>query len=190
MEDKKASVARFASTLAAEFADKPLVVFLCGPSISSPKPSAELRLRLQAALELSGFEVVLGEDDGLGSLQALYKMYAHQNELRFVEDQAAAIVLIADSPGSFCELGMFADRYSKERDANSARDFILVVDEQYASDPSYVNLGPALAVTDFGIVYWANFRTFDVEKVTGRLSRRRSLWMSEKRGRPRGASVP
>src|SRR5687768_13494962 len=120
MKNKKFSVERFAASLEAEFATNPMVVFLCGPSERRrPEPGAELRARLREALEREKFEVVLGEDDGLATLQAIYKLYAHNNELRFVEDQAAAIVLIADSVGSFCELGMFADRFVDDRDKHA-----------------------------------------------------------------------
>ena len=61
-----------------------------------------------AALEAEEFEVVLGEDDGLEDLRSKYGHYAHENELQFIQGQCNAVVLIASSPGSLCELGLFS----------------------------------------------------------------------------------
>lgn len=45
----------------------PFIVFLCGPNLkeAEKKTSAALRRNLKMALEEAGFEVVLGEDEGL-----------------------------------------------------------------------------------------------------------------------------
>jgi hypothetical protein len=181
----KPSVKRYSATLANEFASNPVVVFLCGPSRNRlPESGAALRIRLEEALSSAGFEVVLGEDDGLLDLQKRYGNYAHQNELQFVKDQAAAVVLVASSVGSFCELGMFADRLVSD-DANRRCDVILIASEAYEKDPSYFNHGPARAVGDFGIVHYADFAGFDVALVVDRLRRRRTVFKSSKRGRPR-----
>jgi hypothetical protein len=185
MAPLKPSVERYRAALEAEFASNAMVVFLCGPSATRrPEPGAELRVRLQDALTAANFEVVLGEDDGLEHLQKMYGKYAHENERHFVESQAAAVVLVAASIGSFCELGMFADRLVTERN-RASKDFILIADAKYEHDPSYFNLGPAKVVQHFWTVHYTDFSTFDVAQVVDRLKGRRSIFKSETRGRPR-----
>ena len=183
----KQSVQKYSELLAKEFAEKTMVVFLCGPSLRKVplKPGAELRQRLQIELEKSGFEVVLGEDDGLEELQAQYDLYAHLNELKFISDSAAAIVIVADSPGSFCELGLFS--YVLGDDSSPRQDITVLLDHTYKSDPSYLNRGPGLVVEErCGTVFHADFATFDVSEVVRRLARIRSVISTETRGRRRG----
>jgi hypothetical protein len=183
----KHSVIRYGEALEKEFSDNQLVVFLCGPSETRrPEAGAELRHRLKVALSKANFEVVLGEDDGLENLQAKYGLYAHENERKFVADQMAAIVLVADSPGSFCELGMFVHSQI-ELGQSSSQDFILIANIKYKDAPSYFNLGPAKLVGDFWVVHYVNFEDFDPSVVVERLRRRRAIWISDLRGRPRRA---
>jgi hypothetical protein len=180
----KRSVQRYGTSVAELFADRSLTVFLCGPSYKDvTNPGARLRKRLEDAFAVANFEVVLGEDDGLAELQKRYSMYAHSNELAYIKDQAAVVVLVAASAGSFCELGLFS--YVLPHDRRPIKDLVLLVDEKYKTDPSYVNKGPALAVGDFGQVLFVDFDAFDVGVVVQRLSRMKTLWIKEKRGRPR-----
>jgi hypothetical protein len=89
------------------FNETPFLVFLCGPSIAraGEKPSASARRQIKEILESQGFTVVLGEDDGLDSpeIKAL-GIDAQDNELEFIR-KCNAVIVIADSVGSFCELG-------------------------------------------------------------------------------------
>src|SRR5262245_24192119 len=97
----KPSVERFRAELEEAFAENPMVVFLCGPSLKRRTAGARLRGRIKKMLEKNGFEVVLGEDDGLEALRLEFKgIYAHMNELAFLRRQCGAIVLIADSVGA------------------------------------------------------------------------------------------
>jgi len=181
----KTSIARYAALLAKESASKTMVVFLCGPSLSDKaNPGTALRAKLEKLLESYEFEVVLGEDDGLVELQRMYRQYAHENELLFIRKEAAAIVLIASSVGAYCELGLFA--YDHSKSGRDTRDFILIIDEKFKGAKSYLGLGPAQAIEDFGKVYYADLATFDGGEVVERLARRRAVWFSDKRGRPGG----
>lgn len=181
---KKRSVSRYAKTLYKEFQSNSLTVFLCGPSYTKrPEAGAELRFRLEQALTNEGFEVVPGEDDGLVSLQETYGKYAHQNEREFVTSQAAAIVLVADSAGSLCELGMFADRITELN--SPAQAFVVLMEERYKGDNSYINLGPAKVVEDMKKLIYADFSNFNESEVVDYLKRLRTVVISERRGRPR-----
>ncbi len=179
----KLSVQRHRSELEEAFAANPMVVFLCGPSLKAGTAGAALREKLKVMLEKERFEVVLGEDDGLEALRSKFKgIYAHINELKFLKGQCGAIVLIADSVGAYCELGLFAYEHTKKD--NKGRDFILIISKDYAGVPSYLNEGPAKAVDHFGALHYVDLNAFDGKEVLERLQGRRATFVVEKRGRP------
>ena len=180
----KESIERYSEDLKKAFATQRMVVFLCGPALTETRPGAMLRKRIRDELEKENFEVVLGEDDGLENLRLLYgNFYAHENELAFLTRHCNAIVLIADSLGSYCELGLFA--YIHAHDRTKQWDFVLVIDQQFKDVASYLNQGPAKAVSDFGVVYYEDLAAFDSTKILNRLAGRRAVTVFERRGRPR-----
>ena len=141
-----------------------------------------LRERLQVEMEANDFEVVLGEDDGLENVRlTLSNGYAHINELAFIKNECAAIVLVADSVGSFCELGLFAHEQGLSSAGN--RDFVLFVDQRYEHERSYFSEGPARAIQDFGMVRYVDFATAEIETIIQRLQRRRAMYFFDGRGR-------
>ncbi len=182
---KHTSVSRFAHELAEIFSDKRMVVFLCGPSLKNPsQEGAQLRADLKQTLEEESFEVVLGEDDGLKYLQSRYGNNAHENELQFIQGQCNAVVLIASSPGALCELGLFS--YEMVHDDDNKADFVLVIDEKYQGQKSYVIEGPVTAIDDYYKVYYGDLSSFNYQPIIERLKRRRAVYVTDKRGRPPG----
>lgn len=177
------SIQRYGDELAEVFSGQRMVVFLCGPSLQDLSvEGAQLRADLLQALQAEGFDVVLGEDDGLEDLRARYGLYAHENELQFIQGQCNAVVLIASSPGALCELGLFA--YKKAHSEDSKTDFVLVLAERYLGMQSYINEGPASAIGDFGKVFYGDLEAFDVAPIVKRLVRRRAVYFTDTRGRP------
>ncbi len=149
-------------------------VFLCGPNLSNEtcKEAAAIRASIQKELEKRNFNVHLGEDDGLTELQNLYHLSADQNELLFIENIAHCIILIASSAGSFCELGLFSHHFDQKLHANT--DFILILDEAFKNERSYLNLGPSKSVDRKGHIFHADFSNFDISHVIERLENSRS----------------
>jgi hypothetical protein len=173
----KESILRFGEKLDSDFDYLKFVVFLCGPTISDEKkPSSVLRKKLVQLLNAEDFEVVLGEDDGLENIRADYGSYAHENELRYIKDHCSAVILIADSVGSFCELGLFAHQHVHQ---SGNTDFILILNKEFENEVSYLNEGPAKAMSDFGQVYYVEFDKFNTKDLIARLRRRRSVFHSE-----------
>lgn len=172
---------------------KPFIVFLCGPTLSDQtKPSAQLRARIKDALEADRFEVVLGEDDGLEDSRLDFGVNAQDNELEFISTSCNAVVVIADSVGSFCEVGLFSWHFVHEGGLlNKTRrrtEFILLVDKKYEGATSYFNEGPARAIESYGIVWFVDFATFDVAQLLRRIQGQRGVMIVDnKRGRPRKA---
>ena len=131
--DDRRSIERFGEDLEKIFSGKRSVVFLCGPSMKKPKvPGVKLRKNLEVTLKKEGFEVVLGEDDGLEEIRNRYSTYAHENELLFIEKHCNCIILIASSVGAYCELGLFS--YKKLHGLSDKTDFVLVLKSE-VNDP-------------------------------------------------------
>jgi len=188
MKKIKPSVERFGKELQSMFESNSFVVFLCGPTLcdSEIKDGAALRKRIKESLEHERFEVVLGEDDGLDSLRKYHDGFAHDNEIHFIKKEAGAILLVADSPGSFCELGLFSYLYYADpEDALKQIDFILLVKKCHEGEESYFNTGPAAAIDAFGgKVIYGDFGNFDIAPIVKRLRQRRTAWFTHKKGRP------
>ena len=136
----KDSIKQFGKDLEKAFEKKKYIVFLCGPRLdrANKDDAAKLRLRLKTELEGEDFEIVLGEDDGLENLRIRYAGMAHENELEFINNYSNSVLLIASSVGSFCELGLFSHHHVRQNARHT--DFILILDEQYKNDVSYLSV--------------------------------------------------
>ncbi|MGE0735611.1 MAG: hypothetical protein AB7P50_12740 [Alphaproteobacteria bacterium] len=171
----------------------PFIVFLCGPSLRQTRcrPSARLRERLYRDLAAAKFEVILGEDDGLENSRLDLGINAQDNELEFIRSYCNAVVIIADSVGAFCELGLFSWHFV-HRDGvlrkNGNTDCIVLINEKYKKYRSYLNEGPAAAVNGFGKLEFVNFAAYDSNDIIKRLSSRRGVMTMDRRGRPRKSS--
>ena len=173
-DELKASVAHMRESTETLFEDNRFVVFLCGPTYDVTQNSSLLRKSLEQMLVAEDFEVVLGEDDGLEELRKEFSGLAHENELSFIQDECSAVVLIADSVGSFCELGLFAHQHYTHNPRKT--DFVLIMDEQYKGVKSYLNEGPASAVDLMGgKVFHGSFEDYDLMPIVQRLKGRRSV---------------
>lgn len=176
---------QYAKELSVLFSKNSFVVFLCGPKLDEvAKPGSKLRKIIKDLLEKEGFDVVLGEDEGLEEPRLKFGAYAHDNELRFLQNHCNAIVLIADSVGSFCELGLFA--YKKTLKDGQIPDFILIVKKEHEDQKSYFNEGPAKAVKHHGVVFYTDFEKFDPSEILERLKGLRSVYFMDMTGRPPG----
>jgi hypothetical protein len=172
--------------------ESPFIVFLCGPTLddADPKPPAVLRADLMGRLMDEGFEVVLGENDGLENARLGLGINAQDNELEFIRRHCNAVIVIAASVGAFCELGLFSWHFVHENgviENGSNTDFIVLVDQKFEGDISYLNEGPVNAVAGFGQAHFVDFRTFAAEGIISRLKSRRGVLTVDRRGRPRGS---
>ena len=190
--DARLLLSRHKQELLDEAKHRPFIVFLCGPTLNDKsKPSAALRARLKEALEADSFEVVLGEDDGLEDGRLALNLNAQDNELEFISASCNAVVVIADSVGSFCELGLFSWHFVHDggrlHGTQARTEFILLVDEKYKDVKSYLNEGPARAVNGFGVVHYVNFDTFDCTLLLNRIRDRRGTMIVDRRIRRRAS---
>jgi hypothetical protein len=184
---------RYEAEFVAVASETPFIVFLCGPNLTAKKSSAKFRVRIKERLEQEGFEVILGEDDGLDNPR-LRKIgiNAQDNEVEFIRRSCNAVIIIADSVGAFCELGLFSwhfvhrDGVFKKEKKSPDVDCILLLQKKYRNDKSYLNQGPAAAVNGFGKVEFVDFSAYDGGSVIERLRSRRGVsTVDNRRGRPR-----
>jgi len=185
------SAQKFADEFAAAVQDAPFIILLCGPALSDEKPSAQLRQRLLTSLKRANFEVFLGEDEGLEDNRLKTGINAQDNELEFARTKCNAIIIIADSVGSYCELGLFSWHFSHDDGVlkNDLRtDCIVLIDKKYKKEKSYLNLGPSNSVKHLGgHVEYVDFGKYNLKNIIERLRQRRSvLTLDNRRGRPRG----
>jgi hypothetical protein len=162
------------------------IVFLCGPSLRSRRPAAKLRRSIIAQLKSEGFDVVLGEDDGLEDARLQVGVNAQDNELEFIRNHCNAVILVADSIGSFCELGLFSWHYAHSEGLirkGTGADFILIADAKYRKNKSYFNEGPVKSVHAFGHVSFVDYRSCNWDDVLDRLKARRATFTLDHRRR-------
>lgn len=167
------------------------IVFLCGPNLSLRSSSARLRKKIKRDLEKDGFEVVLGEDEGLDNTKLKgISINPQDNEVEFIRKYCGAVIIVADSVGAFCELGLFSWHLVHNNgffDANKTYCVVLI-NQKYKSDKSYLNLGPVAAVDAFGRVEFINYADYDSGQILTRLRQRRGILTLDRRGRPRKAA--
>lgn len=187
----KSTVKKHAAMLRKLSEDSAFTVFLCGPRLNADKPTPESKLRqkLITELESKGFEVVLGEDEGLEDERLNFGLNAQDNELEFISRQCNAVIIIAASVGAFCELGLFSWHFVHETGLIGTEikpAFIVLVSEKYEDHQSYLNQGPVNSILGFGDALYVDYEKFDPSKISKILTNKRSIQTLDKRGRPRG----
>ena len=159
--------------------DFTFAVFLCGPSRASQTASARLREKIHRKLEEKDFIVVLGEDDGLMQFQESREKDAQTAEVLYVDKSkdCRAVVIVADSVGSYCELGLFNWLYvSRDIDMFSQEkiDFFVILDKKYENEESYLNCGPIANLKEANSqIDYCDFKTFSVEDFVKKIEHRR-----------------
>jgi hypothetical protein len=145
-------------------------------------------------LEKENIEVVLGEDDGLEDVRFQFQINAQDNELEFISRSCDAVIIVAGSVGSFCELGLFSWHYSHKEGAIKKagdKDFIVLIEKRHKDTKrrkSYLNAGPGRAVLGFGMVNYMDFESVgidgELDAIINRLLERRATYRLDRRGRP------
>jgi len=191
LADLKVSVQKHGEWLRGLSDNAPYTVFLCGPTLNIKKPSASAQLRQRIMNELTAhdFEVVLGEDDGLENARLNFGFNAQDNELEFISHQCNAVVVIADSVGSFCELGLFSWHFVHEEGrigTTTKPAFIVLINNEFEGHNSYLNHGPIKSLLGFGNAYFVDYATYDPSNIKNILANRRSIETLDRRGRPKG----
>ena len=120
------------------FITYPKFVFLCGKKIDSEKETYETSNRgtIQRALQSKSNNIffVLSEKLWEDDFDSNIDLLTFEDFLAEVSD---SIILLVESPGSFCELGAFS--YSHRL---FTEKLMIIIDEKYKNDKSFIMSGP------------------------------------------------
>jgi hypothetical protein len=145
-------------------------VFLGGPFIDIHKSrlssyisdgAALLRHRLFFYLENNmGCTVSIGE---MTELEDVYRenygpsFDSATMEISHISNNCDAVIIIPNSPGSFCELGYFA------ASDDVCQKMLVLMNQKYASPPGYIHLGPVVqAQENNSIVHSVDYFNFEI----------------------------
>lgn len=120
-----------------KFITYPKFVFLCGAAYSENEYDKTNRGIIDKYLKSKSEDIfiVLSEKLWEDSFDSNIDLLTFEEFLAEVSD---AIILFVESPGSFCELGAFA--YAEKLFSDK---LIIVIDEKYRDDKSFIITGPA-----------------------------------------------
>lgn len=122
-------------------------VFLCGADITQKD---KIRYKIAEALKWRFWADIIYPEDIFDELLYSSKTKDLLSLEGLLADSVDAIVLIPESPGSFAELGAFAN------DEILRSKLICIVDKKYKKDKSFINQGPLKLVkkaNPFGLIF-------------------------------------
>jgi hypothetical protein len=122
-------------------------IFLCGADINQKE---KIRHKIAQALKWEFWFDIIYPEDIFDELLYSSKTKDLLSLEGLLADSVDAVVIIPESPGSFAELGAFAN------DEKLRKKLICVVDKKYQKDKSFINQGPLKLVkkeNSFGIVF-------------------------------------
>jgi len=122
-------------------------VFLCGADITQKD---KIRYKIAEALKWRFWADIIYPEDIFDELLYSSKTKDLLSLEGLLADSVDAIVLIPESPGSFAELGAFAN------DELLRSKLICLVDKKYKKDKSFINQGPLRLVkkaNPFGLIF-------------------------------------
>jgi hypothetical protein len=122
-------------------------VFLCGADITQKD---KIRYKIAEALKWRFWADIIYPEDIFDELLYSSKTKDLLSLEGLLADSVDAIVLIPESPGSFAELGAFAN------DELLRSKLICIVDKKYKKDKSFINQGPlrlAKKANPFGLIF-------------------------------------
>lgn len=171
--------------------DNPFLILLCAPIAGddADHPYSEFSRTLQKMLLDAGFEVVLGENAGIKNRQIHKEHNLISNELSFIKTKCSAVIIVAETMGTMCELGLYSWHLAND-DAIRANetDFILLMDSSHETKNEFVEKGPFAHIADFGKAEFIDIKNHHPKSIVDRLKGRRSYVMTDKRGRPHDVS--
>ena len=122
-------------------------VFLCGADITQKD---KIRFKIADALKKWFWADIIYPEDIFDELLYSSKTKDLLSLEGLLADSVDAIVIIPESPGSFAELGAFAN------DEQLRNKLICIVDKKYKKDKSFINQGPLRLVkkaNKFGVIF-------------------------------------
>lgn len=167
---------------------KPFTILLCGPIQSGALNlnSFEFCQDLETKLKNDGFDVIRGENFGLKNERFGTEENALSTEISFIESGCNAVIIIADSIGTWCELGLFSWYVSSNKEIKKkGTDIVVLLDVSNDNGDDFVKLGAFSLAENFGRASYVDFVNYDSQQIIRRMKERRSVYTMDRRGRPK-----
>lgn len=122
-------------------------IFLCGGELAKKD---NIRSKIADVLNKKNWSDVIYPEDIFDELLYSSKKKDLLSLEGLLAESVDAIVLIPESPGSFAELGAFAN------DSKLCNKLVCIIDKKYKKDKSFINQGPLKLVkkaNKFGLIY-------------------------------------
>lgn len=171
---------------------KPFTILLCGPTDkeTSLKRSYDFCEKLESQLKSDDFDVVRGENIGIDNDRIYITENAISNELDFIDSSCNAVIIVADSIGTWCEFGLFSWYLSHDKESRKkGTDIVVLIDVLNSSGNDFVKRGPFSLAENFGRADYVDFASYDSQLILRRMQERRSVYTVDRRGRPRKEAV-
>ena len=157
MTDLKRIIERLQEGIEVRVAEAKIDIVVMGPRLGGTSPAAKLRRDIIKAASAYGASIK-PEHEGLA--QASKEGFGAGHHLTILEmllvDVSDLVVLIPDSPGSLCELGLFSSYPS------ATSKLLILVNADYPEKGSYVTDGPLTAARhNQAEVYHVDYSDFD-----------------------------
>jgi hypothetical protein len=176
------------SVLADISSQKDFKVLLCGPSLSETERSdgARLNSRLKSLFESEGFDVILGENDGLKNIDFSKHGNSIVGEFEFVKSSCNAVVIIAETIGAWCELSLFSWQIANDPKArNRAVDLIVLISDEHITGNEFFRAGTYSLVNSYGKADFVCLAQYDPTILLERLRGRRLIYATNSARKPR-----
>ncbi|MGN7161759.1 esterase/lipase family protein [Sphingomonas sp. SAFR-052] len=172
--------------------ERPFTILLCGPTIkeSDLSPAAQLCSKIKNLLESDGFQVVIGQSQGMTDSRLGDESNTLGRELNFIGNSCNAVVVIASGAAGWSELGLFGWHMASNKSIRAKGvDIVVIADSADAVGHNFLASGPVAYGEAVGRADITSLQTYNPETVLHRMRARRSMYVMDRRGRPkRGAA--
>lgn len=168
---------------------RPFTILLCGPpDTSPPAPAAELCTRIGNLLIEDGFDVVFGQARGIANSRLGKNDNLLGRELDFIAAQCNAVIVVASGASGWTEVGLFgwhvaSDRATREKGI----DIVVLANEIEVDSSQFLREGPIAYADAAGRADIVSMQGYDPTAILQRMRARRSMYVMDRRGRPKGS---
>jgi len=170
---------------------RPFTILLCGPpALDPPVPGAALCTRIGDLLLSDGFDVVFGQARGMANPRLGKNDNVLGRELDFIASQCNAVIVVASGASGWTELGLFGWHIASDKAAREKGiDIVVLADDDEVDSGQFIREGPIAYADAAGRADIVSMRTYDPSAILSRMRARRSLYVMDRRGRPKGSAA-
>jgi hypothetical protein len=141
-------------------------------------------------LAADGFDVVYGQSRGLDNPRLGTNENSLGRELDFIGSSCNAVIVVASGASSWSELGLFGWHMASSKSIREKGiDVVVLADENEVDSRAFLMSGPLAYGDAVGRADIGSLDSFDPEAILQRLRGRRSMYVMDRRGRPKRSAA-